>query len=151
MIDTADQSPFNVSVPLTLHGFSRDAVERLNGAYGALHKQAECDALYALLAGHPYLTRLALYHIAGPQGMALDALMEQAPSTEGPFGDHLKALLLKLRCQPGLLDAMHRAIQDGSLPDEATYYRLRGAGLVVRKDGRIRAANELYASFFSAI
>jgi hypothetical protein len=77
--------------------------------------------------------------------------MAQATSSEGPFGDHLKALLFKLERHAGLLDALRQAIQHGTLPDEETYYRLRGAGLVTRDDGRIRAANEIYARFFGEV
>ena len=151
LIDTANQSPFNVSVPVTLHGFSRKAVERLNTAYGAVLNQEQCDAIFALLAGHPYLTRLALYYRVGPPQMPIGDLIKQAASSDGPFGDHLKALLLKLKSQPGLLDSLHQAIKQGTLPNETTYYRLRGAGLVIRNDGPIHASNELYARFFSEI
>ncbi len=151
LIDKTDQSPFNVSVPITLHGFSRDALAHLNIAYGEMLNQTDCDALFNLLAGHPYLTRLALYCMAGPQQISLGKLMKYAASSEGPFGDHLKALLLKLESHPGLLSALQQAIRNGTLPDEESYYRLRGAGLVTRVEGRVRAANELYAGFFSGI
>jgi hypothetical protein len=83
--------------------------------------------------------------------MNLRDLRAQAGSSEGPFGDHLKALLFKLQRQPGLLDALRQAIRRGTLPDDQTYYRLRGAGLVTRDNNRIRPANELYARFFSEV
>lgn len=151
LIDAADQSPFNVSVPISLHGFSREVLDRLNAAYGDVLDRQSLDALFDLLAGQPYLTRLALYCIVGPPRLTWTDLMTQAASSEGPFGDHLKALLFKLEGHAGLLDALRQAIRRGILPDEETYYRLRGAGLVTRDDGRVRAANEIYARFFSEV
>jgi hypothetical protein len=151
LIDVADQSPFNVSVPIPLHGFSREALGRLNAAYGDALNPRDLDALFVLLAGQPYLTRLALYCIVGPPAMSFADLTAQATSSEGPFGDHLKALLFKLERHPGLLDALRQVIRKGTLPDEETYYRLRGAGLVSRDDSRIRPANMLYARFFSEV
>lgn len=151
LIEKSDQSPFNVSVPVTLQGFSRDALERLNIAYGGIMRRTDCDTLFKLLAGHPYLTRLALYCMVGPLQISLNDLMANAASSEGPFGDHLKALLLKLESYPGLLAALHQVIRNETLSDEETYYRLRGAGLVTRSEGRVRVANELYARFFNGI
>lgn len=151
LIDVADQSPFNVSVPIPLHGFSRKALDSLNAAYGAALNPRDLDSLFELLAGQPYLTRLALYCIVGPAAMSMGDLRAKASSSEGPFGDHLKALLFKLQRQPGLLEALRQAIRKGTLPDDQTYYRLRGAGLVTPDDGRIRPANELYARFFSEV
>jgi hypothetical protein len=151
LIDLADQSPFNVSVPIPLHGFSRKALARLNTTYGDVLNPRDLNALFDLLAGHPYLTRLALYCIVGPLEMSFADLAAQATSSEGPFGDHLKALLFKLECHPGLLDALCQAIRKGTLPNEDTYYRLRGAGLVTRDDSYIRPANMLYEQFFSEV
>ncbi len=151
LINSADQSPFNVSVPVSLKGFSREALDRLNFAYGNLLDSQSLDALFDLLAGQPYLTRLALYCVAGPPATSWEQISAVAASSEGPFGDHLKALLLKLEGQPGLLDAFRQAIRHGTLRDDDTYYRLRGAGLVTRRDGRILPANKLYARFFGEL
>lgn len=152
LIDAADQSPFNVSVPVALQGFSGEALGRLNAAYRTGLDQHALDALFELLAGQPFLTRLALYCLVGPPGMSYPQLMEEAAGGEGPFGDHLKALLFKIEGHPGLLDSLRQAIRHGTLPDEETYYRLRGEGLVTRDEaGRVRAANQLYARFFGAV
>ncbi|MFN2200651.1 MAG: AAA-like domain-containing protein, partial [Caldilineaceae bacterium] len=151
LIDVADQSPFNVSVPITLQGFSQEAIVQLNAAYGDALNPMDLDALFDLLAGQPYLTRLALYYIVGPPAMSFADLTAQATSSEGPFGDHLKALLFKLERYPGLLDALRQAIREGTLPDDQTYYRLRGAGLLTRDDSRIRPTNMLYARFFGEV
>lgn len=151
LIDAADQSPFNVSAPIDLKGFSRAHLDRLNAGYGGPLDALALDALFDLLGGQPYLTRFALYCIAGTPAMTWPGLADQAASSEGPFGDHLKALLFKLERQPGLLAALRQAIRLGTLPDEATYYRLRGAGLVTRDNGGIRPANALYGRFFGAL
>jgi hypothetical protein len=152
LIDAADQSPFNVSAPITLQGFSHPDIDRLNAAYGGVLDATDLDALFHLLRGQPYLTRLALYCIVGPPAMSWSDIMDRASSSEGPFADHLKAMLFKLERQPGLLDALVQAIRHGTLPDEETYYRLRGAGLVTRDDdGGVHPANLLYARFFGEL
>ena len=45
-----------------------------------------------LLAGHPFLTRLAFYRLATGQSPSFDKLDTAAAEPDGPFGDHLRAM-----------------------------------------------------------
>ena len=108
-------------------------------------------ACYELLAGHPFLTRLAYYRLSTGQSPSFKALDESAAEPDGPFGDHLRAMLVLLQQQPGLLEAMRQVIAHGSVPNDEIYYRLHGAGLARRQDRRVNPANLLYARFFKGL
>ena len=57
--------------------------------------------LYALIGGHPYLTRKALYMLASSSPRSgVDELFEHASDDTGPFGDHLRYYLLRLQGSP---------------------------------------------------
>lgn len=99
--------------------------------------------------GQPYLTRVALYGLVSDPDLAWSALQTNADRDDGPFADHLKALLMALH-RAGLEATMREVIKRGRVPgnDRLTFCRLRGAGLVTEEDGRTVPANLLYARFF---
>ena len=151
LIKSADQSPFNVAVPIALVCLEKSMVADLNNRYHHPLEMDELSLLFDLLAGHPHLTRLAFFRLKG-EGMTFGELMARAFHNDGPFGDHLRAMLLLLQRQPTLLAAFKRLIrEDGWQPDEETYYRLHGAGLACRRHGRIEPANTLYSGFFTHV
>ncbi len=79
-------------------------------------------------------------------------LLETADHDDGPFADHLKALLMRLH-RAGLEDAMRTVIRRGRTPGDnrGTFYRLKGAGLAAEEGGRFLPANLLYARFFERV
>ncbi len=148
LIDQGDRSPFNVGRLLELEPFARDECGQLNRNYGGLLSEQEIEQLWTLLRGHPYLTRLAYYRLTAPDRCGFEELWQRADDERGPFGDHLRALLMKLHERPELLAAMKQAIRTGTVDDPDLYWRLYGAGLVRREGQRIDPANLLYARFF---
>jgi len=149
LVDSADQSPFNVGEIVPLGPFSPRAVEELNQRYGSPLSAPQCQELFQLTHGQPYLTRVALYRLVSDAETSWCSLQTNADRDDGPFADHLKALLMALH-RAGLEEAMREVIKRGRVPgnDRLTYYRLRGAGLVTEEDGRTVPANLLYARFF---
>ncbi|MGB7087483.1 MAG: AAA-like domain-containing protein, partial [Phormidesmis sp.] len=77
LIANLNQSPFNVGEVLLLTDFSAAQVTDLNQRHGNPLTPTEEQALMALLNGHPYLVRRALYLIARQQ-LNVAALFEQA-------------------------------------------------------------------------
>jgi hypothetical protein len=148
LIDTALQSPFNVGATLRLEPLSRHQLGELNDLHGGILAAAELDDLHKLVGGQPYLSRLALYRLGAEPRLIFSELDEAASDPEGPFGEHLRSLLLRLQERPGLLDAMRQAVRHGTAPDDDTYHRLHRAGLVRREGNRVVPANLLYARFF---
>jgi hypothetical protein len=150
LIDRGDQSPFNVTVPVEPGSFPRAALDELNARYGSILGSTDLDRLFELLSGHPYLTRLAFYRLV--TGVPLPRLFENAAAADGPFGEHLRRLLLLLQeGSVNLTAALQRIIAYGTVPDEHALRRLEGAGLVIRSSGRVVPANLLYARFFKAV
>jgi pimeloyl-ACP methyl ester carboxylesterase len=148
LIDTALQSPFNVGTSLRLEPLSRDQLDQLNELHGVLLDASALDHLYKLVGGQPYLSRLAFYRLTTAPRLTYSELDEAASDPEGPFGEHLRSLLLRLQERPSLFDAMRHSVRHGTLPDEDTYHRLFRAGLVRRQVGRVVPTNLLYARYF---
>jgi hypothetical protein len=111
----------------------------------------ELDGVYDLVAGHRFLTRLAFYRIVSGEVSGFDDLDARAGESDGPFGDHLRSLLVILKQEEGLLLALRGLIAQESTPDESAYFRLHAAGLVRREGRRMIPANLLYARFFRAL
>ncbi len=91
------QSPFNVGEIVELGNFTRGELSKLNASYGSPLDDAECDDMFALLCGHPYLSRIALHYLATHPDRSWEQVAAVAATDKGPFIDHLKALLLLLR------------------------------------------------------
>jgi hypothetical protein len=151
LIDSKDRSPFNVAIPVEPKPFGRPALDDLNGRYRAALTSSEVDDLHELLAGHPFLTRLAFYRMVTEEDLSFETLYRTAAEPYGPFGDHLRAMLVLLQHQEGLLAAMRQVISHGSVPGDETYYRLHGAGLALRDNRRVKPSNLLYARFFKEL
>jgi DNA-binding CsgD family transcriptional regulator len=83
------QSPFNVGLPIDLPEFDASRVQELAIRHGLNWQDAEVQALMELVGGHPYLVRLALYHIARAE-TSLPQLLADAPTDAGLYSDHLR-------------------------------------------------------------
>lgn len=151
LIESGYTSPFNMTLPLTLSGFARDALDAFNDSYKNMLNGAELDRLYALLSGHPYLTPLAFYRLMW-QEMSFEELCQNAAKDSGPFADHLRAKLDGVN-NAHLREAMSAVVFHESVPDNdrKLFYRLEAAGLAREKNGRIVAGNDLYKRFFQSV
>ncbi len=84
-----------------------------------------------MLGGHPYLVRLALYEIARGK-MALERLLELAPTDERPYSNHLHRHLLNLQKDESLQTAIIKVV-NAETPVEVDIiegFKLRSMGLV---------------------
>ena len=84
-----NQSPFNVGLPIELPEFTPDQVTDLAQRHGLDWGEGEVARLMAMVGGHPYLLRVALYQ-ATRQETTLDELLAVASTEAGPYGDHLR-------------------------------------------------------------
>jgi class 3 adenylate cyclase len=115
-ITDPNQSPFNVGVRLQLTDFTQSEVQWLAERY----EVREITSLFALLSGHPYLTRKGLEVLAA--GEALE--------TTPAFDNHLERLLFSLTQEPCLAEALHQILR-GKAPSHDAFFRLRAAGVIV--------------------
>ena len=145
-IDNLNQSPFNVGEVIALKPFTVKQTADLNQRHGCPLSTNDVQRLHLLLNGHPYLTRRALYLLVNQRHTAVD-LFACAIDDDGPFGDHLRSLMLRLHERSDLLPALQAIITQQRCDDQHTLFRLRGAGLIRRQNGKTVPANQLYADF----
>ena len=152
LIDAEDRSPFNVTTPVEPDHFDVERCGILNERYGAGLAEPEVEELHELLSGHPYLVRLGLYRVVTKDIVtSFREMVNRSADYNGPFGEHLRALLLRLRLRDkhDLVGAMRRLTKTQEPPTQEIGDRLRGAGLVrIDKDNRVVPANLVYARFF---
>jgi AAA-like domain/TIR domain len=147
-INDLNQSPFNVGTRLLLEDFSFEQVAELNQRYGApLRGTSEIGRYIRLVGGHPYLVRRGLHEIA-TRSAALEAFEDQSDHDEGPFGDHLRRIIVLLAQNPVLCDAVREVLQGRPCPTRESFYRLRSAGVISGDSKReARPRCQLYATY----
>jgi hypothetical protein len=141
------QSPFNVGTRLVLEDFTREQAAELNRRYGSPLAEAEVERFFQLVGGHPYLVRRGLREMTA-HGVGYDALEARADHDEGPFGDHLRRLLISLHQDAAMCDVVRGVIEGHPCPTAESFYRLRSAGVVIgdsARDATMRC--QLYASY----
>ncbi|WP_088239485.1 AAA-like domain-containing protein [Calothrix rhizosoleniae] len=109
LIDDLNQSPFNVGQVIELEDFTLEQVSDLNQRHSSPFDSSAEMKLMALLNGHPYLTRKALYLVASGQ-ITVTEFFNNATSTRGAFGDHLRRLLSLLHDRQELQQALLQVI-----------------------------------------
>ena len=136
-ITDMNQSPFNVGTRLTLADFTREQVSELNNRYGApLRDARELEQFYELLDGQPYLTRRGLHELAS-RNLSFSEFEAQAARDEGPFGDHLRRILVSLAQDQALCDAMKGVLAGRPPSNPELFYRLRSSGVVTGESVRL--------------
>jgi len=147
-ITDLNQSPFNVGTRLALDDFNFEQVAELNRRYGSpLRDKAEVARYFRLVSGHPYLVRRGLHELV-TRGLELAALEAQADHDEGPFGDHLRRLLVSLTQDQALCEVVRGMLQGQPCPTPESFYRLRSAGLMLGDSARdARPRCQLYATY----
>jgi len=147
-ITDLNQSPFNVGTQLALEDFTFEQTAELNRRYGfPLREAAGVARYFHLVGGHPYLVRRGLHEIV-TQGMGLTAFEALADRDEGPFGDHLRRILVLLAQDPILCDVVRGVLQGRPCPTAESFYRLRSAGVMAGDSARdVRPRCQLYATY----
>ncbi|HAZ44591.1 MAG TPA: diguanylate cyclase [Cyanobacteria bacterium UBA11369] len=147
-----NQSPFNVGLPIKLPEFNLEQVICLAGRYGLDWTDGnDAKKLMAMVGGHPYLVKLALYHLVKSR-QNLDTLLEEAPNINGIYRDHLRANLVLLQKHPELAMALKQVIasEEEAKIDAIVAYKLESMGLVKLEGNTITLACNLYRQFFAA-
>lgn len=145
-----NQSPFNVGLPIELPELTQTQVQELVQRHGINWTDTEVEKLMWLVAGHPYLVRVALYQIARGR-MTLEKLTQVAPTEEGVYNDHLRRHLLNLEQDPDLLNAVKKIVAAKVPVDVGTTeaFKLRSMGLVKFQGNAVTLLCDLYRQYFS--
>ncbi len=147
LIENLNQSPFNVGEIIEMKDFTPGQVEELGDRHGAPCSADEIGQMMAMLGGHPYLTRKAFYLVAGGQ-MSISELLASATRDRGPFGDHLRYHLFRLHGHDDLIAGLREVIRHQRCDDDEVFWRLQGAGLVLRDGRAVIPRCRLYAEYF---
>mgnify|MGYP000005144045 CR=1 FL=1 len=144
-----NQSPFNVGLPIELPEFSAEQVQDLTWRHGLNWQGEEVAELMALIGGHPYLVRVALYHLA-QQNITLPGFLKTAPTEAGLYDDHLRRHLWSLQQYPELANAFSRAVR-AIAPVELESiqaFKLHSMGLVQMQGNQVIPRFNLYRQYF---
>jgi AAA-like domain/TIR domain len=145
-IQDMNQSPFNVGTKIVLEDFSFDQVVELNRRYNSpLPSVEEVQRFYQLVGGHPFLARRGLQELAkqgaNPAAFDMDAFEKSAARDDGPFGDHLRRMLVLLAKDAELSASVRSVLQDQPAMSRESFFRLRSAGVMAgdsADDARMR-------------
>ncbi|MDF5720820.1 MAG: AAA-like domain-containing protein [Rhizonema sp. PD37] len=126
-----NQSPFNVGFSVELPEFTIEQVQDLAQRYQLDWSVTEVRQLMAMVGGHPFLVRLALYNIAR-QHITLTQLLQTVFTDGGIYSEYLRRLELMLAEQPELGIAMREVVTSSSPVRLKTVpkFKLQGIGLV---------------------
>jgi hypothetical protein len=146
-----NQSPFNVGLPIELPEFKPEQVQDLAGRHGLAWGTREIEQLMTMVGGHPYLVRLALYHIAR-QEITLPQVLETAPTDGGLYSDHLRRHLWNLSQHPELATALYKVVSaDSPVQLESIQgFKLHSMGLVHLQGNEVTPRCNLYRDYFRA-
>ncbi|HWD39502.1 MAG TPA: AAA-like domain-containing protein [Fimbriimonas sp.] len=149
-IQDLHQSPFNVGRQLFLQHFDFTQVQDLNERYGRPFGSVDqLTWLFELVEGHPFLTRRAMEHLLRTRD--LKGLMETAARDDGPFGDHLRRVLVSVTQLSGVTGALRDSLSNVFLPDSRDLQRLIAAGILIRRpSGNYAIRGKLYRDYLAS-
>ncbi|MGK7884066.1 MAG: AAA-like domain-containing protein [Crocosphaera sp.] len=149
------QSPFNVGIPIQLPEFTLEQVQALAEFHGISNIiDAEGNQplknLMKMVGGHPYLIRLALYHLYQDK-ITMKKLLEEAPTPTGIYYHHLQNHLISLQKNHDLAAALAKVIKAKKPIQLETIiaYKLASMGLVKLEGKEVFASCQLYCLYFS--
>jgi hypothetical protein len=149
-IQDLNQSPFNVGRQLPLKNFSVEQTADLNERYGSPLTTVQVRRIWELVGGQPFLTRRTL-DVLARKSMDYETLLETSARDDGPYGDHLKRILISVSQMPTVLDALRGSISDPEIQESEGLYRLIASGVATQISGnKVSLMCELYRNYLSA-
>ncbi|QSJ19683.1 AAA-like domain-containing protein [Nostoc sp. UHCC 0702] len=144
-----NQSPFNVGLVVELTEFTQEQIEVLAHHHQLNYNQTQVQQLMSLLGGHPYLIRLALYHLALGD-TTLEKLLQNAPTNAGIYEEHLRRFLNTFKVNFHLAEAFIKVVNLPEPVDIETMqaYQLYSMGLVKRVGDKLTPSCQLYQQYF---
>ena len=145
----SNSSPFNVGLAVELPEFTPAQVLKLLEKHELNWSEEDVAALMAMVGGHPYLVRLALYHIAR-QELTLTELLIEAPTDAGIYGDHLRRHLWNLQQHPDVAKAFEQVINSDTpiTLKSMLAFKLNKMGLVDLQGNDVTPRYQLYRQYF---
>ena len=150
----AENSPFgNVGYDVELRDFTSEEVKMLFIRHQLSYQNFEVEKLMQLVGGHPYLIRLALYHLK-TTSQTLEQLLKKATTAAGIYQYHLRQILTKLRENQRLETAYKEVIKNAPNPvhlDPMDIFLLDSLGLVIKGGNTVKTRYNLYQQYFLGV
>ena len=145
-----NRSPFNVGLTIALPPFTKDQVRDLVQRHKLDLSETQVDNLMELLSGHPYMMRLALFHLS-QRGEDWQAIFKTAATDAGIYADLLRRHLRYLQENPELAQAYQQVIKTDELVEleQVAAFKLNSMGLVNLHGNAVVNSCELYRRYFS--
>lgn len=145
-----NQSPFNVGLAIRLPEFNQVQVQELARRHGLNWSETESRRLMALIGGHPYRVRLALYHLAG-HNLELEQLLQESLTATGIYRHRLRQHWITLQQHPELMAAMQQIITNGGAKiDPIAAYQLESMEVAKFEGTQVVLSCELYRLYFDS-
>lgn len=144
------KSPFHVGLSVQLCSFTWEQVQDLARRHQLSMSIAELAELVWLVGGHPYLLRVALYHLS-QQDLTLEELMQTAASDTGIYCEYLHQIFWHLQQHPELAVAFKEVLK-AKAPielEQVQAFKLHSMGLVNMRNNQVMISCDLYQRYFS--
>lgn len=147
-----NQSPFNVGFPVELREFTAQQVKTLARYHRLEWNKIQLQQAIALLGGHPYLVRLAMYHLARHY-ITFEQLLTEAHTGAGIYEEYLRRHWQNIQANTHLLAAVKKLAQatEAIAIDTLSAYQLDSMGLIHRQGDRLLWRCQLYERYFRNI
>lgn len=145
-----NKSPFNVGLPIELPELTPLQVQKLARLHQLNWSDKEVMQIMEMVGGHPFLVRLALYHVA-LQDITLTQLLQTAPTTTGIYKSYLGRIESILSDYPELEAGMKEVITTAPHPqlDQKTRSKLTALGLLKIEGEEVSPSCNLFQQYFS--
>ncbi|MBW4451028.1 MAG: AAA-like domain-containing protein [Spirirestis rafaelensis WJT71-NPBG6] len=144
-----NQSPFNVGLGVELTEFAPEQIENLAQRHKLDYNHTQIQQLMSLVGGHPFLIRLALYHLA-LEDITLENLLQTAPTNAGIYEEHLRRFLNYFKLNLHLAEAFIQVVTatEPVCIETMQAYQLYSMGLVKRVGDNLIPRCQLYQKYF---
>ncbi|PAX51563.1 AAA-like domain-containing protein [Brunnivagina elsteri] len=144
-----NQSPFNVGLVVELTEFSQEQIEDLAQRHQLDYNQTQVQQLMSMLGGHPYLIRLAFYHLV-LEDITLENLLQNAPTNGGIYEEYLRRILNIFQANNKLAANFIEVVNATEAVGVETMqaYQLYSMGLVKRIGDKLVPRCQLYRKYF---
>ena len=141
----------NVGISIELPEFNLSQVNTLVELHRLDWDDSKIEQLMAMVGGHPYLIRVALYNIV-KQKISLDELLETSSQIKGCYFHHLNLLQEVLKREPTIASALKKVISSNQPVrlQDSEIFQLYMMGLIVPLDNNeVKIRCLLYQKYFS--
>lgn len=145
-ITELNESPFNVGVSIQMRDFKLEEIGELAYRSGVIGTREELARFYDMFDGVPSLIRMGLVEL---RKTSLDDLLAIAPEDNGPFGDHLRGMLMIVINSDRV--SVVRSVLEGKVSiSPRDFVLLRRSGILAGDSNtNVRFRCHLYREYFS--